>query len=75
MFVRVRDKETRHEFDLVEGHSWLVRGLVERVKPEFYPPSRLPRPAKPYKNLAGHPATQEASVPVWGADEADNTEE
>lgn len=71
-FIRVRDKETRHEFDLVEGHPWLTRGLVEPVKPKLYPRSRYSRPAKPYKNLAGHPATQETPA-VSG--EADNTEE
>lgn len=75
MFVRVRDKETRHEFDLLEGHPWLAKGLVEVVKPKLYPPSRLPRPAKHHMNLAGHPATQEAPVPEVGAGEADNTEE
>ena len=73
MYIRVRDRQTRHEFDLLEGHPWLTRGLVEQVKPKQYPPSRLPRPAKHHKDLAGHPATQEAP-PSSG--EADNhTEE
>ena len=50
-----------------------AQGLVEQVKPKQYPPSRLPRPAKHHKDLAGHPATQEAP-PSSG--EADNhTEE
>lgn len=44
-FVRVRDKETRHEFD-VPASDWRIEaGLFEQVKPSTYPPVALPRPA------------------------------
>lgn len=52
MFVRVRDKETRHEFDLPEGHAWITRGLVEQVKPKQYPPAHVMRRPKHHLNLA-----------------------
>lgn len=53
MFVRVRDPQTRHEFDLPEGHRLLRLGLVVRVKPRRYPPSSRARRPKHHVNLSG----------------------
>ena len=51
MFVRVKDKSTRHEYDLPENHVLIRRGLVEVVKRKGYPPSRYPRRARHFKRL------------------------
>lgn len=51
MYVRVKDPSTGHEFDVPETSSLLRRGLVRRVKPDRYPPSPLPRPAKHHISL------------------------
>lgn len=45
-FIRVRDPETRHEFDVPETDKRLTSGLYERVKSAKYPPVSRPRPAK-----------------------------
>lgn len=44
MFVRVRDKATRHQYDVWETS---VRPEAHEVMPRFEP-SRTARPAKPY---------------------------
>lgn len=59
MFVRVKDPQTRHEFDVDELSYLLRKGLVERVKPKQYPPALYQRSAKHHTVLAGRPATQE----------------
>ena len=59
MFVRVRDPQTRHEFDVPESSHLLRKGLVERVKPKQYPPALYQRRPKHHLNLAGRPVTQE----------------
>lgn len=56
VFVRVRDKDTRHEFDIPESSPLLTRGLVERVKPRLYPPHHRPRAPKHHLNFPSHPA-------------------
>ena len=60
MFIRVRDKETRHEFDLPEGHAWLEKGVVEQVKPKQYPPAHVARRPKYHLNLAAGAAVNHA---------------
>lgn len=55
MFIRVRDPETRHEFDLPEGHRLIRLGLVDPVKGKAYPPSPRPRRAKHHLSLADRP--------------------
>lgn len=51
MFVRVRDPETKHEFDIDERSRLLTEGLVERVKPVRFPPAFLARRAKHHLSL------------------------
>ena len=45
-FIRVRDPETRHEFDVPETDKRLTSGLYIPVKSVKYPPAPRPRPAK-----------------------------
>ncbi len=58
-YVRVKDPSTGHEYDLRETSPLLVNGVVERVKDDRYPPSRVPRPPKHHLNLAGPTASRE----------------
>lgn len=74
VFVRVRDPQTRHEFDVDESSHLLRKGLVERVKPKQYPPARFQRRPKYYRDLAGRPATQETPPPS-GEGEATQTDQ
>jgi len=65
-FIRVRDKDTRHEFDVREDSKLLTRGVVEHVKPKQYPPSRYRRPPKYRTDLAARPGGKEAPAPSGG---------
>lgn len=51
MYVRVRDKDTKHEFDLPEGHVWITEGSVELVSKKAYPPSEVVRPPRHFVRL------------------------
>lgn len=66
MFIRVRDPQTRHEFDVPEDSSLLAAELVEPVKQDRYPPSQYPRPPKHHLTLSSAPT---------GATEANPEEE
>lgn len=57
MWVRVRDRETKHEYDVLEGDK-RIGVLVDLVKSKRYPPSARARPTKHYLNLAGRSATR-----------------
>ncbi len=61
MFVRVKDKETRHEFDVPEDSILLAEGSVELVKRRQYPPSDIPRPAKFHIDLSVSTGAAEAT--------------
>lgn len=52
MYVRVKEPDTGHEFDVLEGSLLLRRGLVRRVKEKAYPPVRYPRRPKHRLKLA-----------------------
>ena len=73
-FVRVRDKATRHEFDVREDSILLSRGFVEHVKPKLYPPSRYPRPPK-YRLTVPTTGRQTATDGVAEVSSTDTTEE
>lgn len=62
-WVRVRDPRTGHEFDRREDDPAVISGRFVRTKPERYPPSWQPRPAKyrPRK-LAGLSASREPTA-------------
>lgn len=48
MFVRVRDKSTRHEFDVPESDP-RIGDSFEAVKADRYPPVERPRITKYFK--------------------------
>jgi hypothetical protein len=60
-FIRVKDKDTGHEFDVREDSILLREGSVEHVKPKQYPPSRYPRPAKHHIDLSASTGATEAT--------------
>lgn len=74
MFVRVKDPDTGHEFDVTEGSRLLRLGLVNRVKPVLYPPSPVARRPKYNLSLAGQSATRSVPAPD-GAGEATDKEQ
>ena len=45
-FVRVKDKETKHEFDVHENDPRIAAGVLELVKSKEYPPVAKARRAK-----------------------------
>lgn len=62
-YVRVKDPETKHEFDISEGHRLLRLGLVTRIKSDRYPPWHTQRRPKHHLNLAGQSATRTKPKP------------
>lgn len=71
LYVRVRDPQTKHEFDVREDSPLLRRGVVERIKPRLYPPAKRPRPTKYHLNLAAIRPQE----PAGSAGESTTTEE
>lgn len=58
-FIRVRDVETRHEFDVPDSDWRIGAGLFEPVKPKLFPPAPRPRPATHFvasKGVAAKPS-------------------
>lgn len=60
-FVRVRDVELKHEFDVPEQHPFIARGLFVPVKSDRYPPSHVARPMKAHIKPASARARQSAT--------------
>lgn len=69
-FIWVKDPDTRHEFDLPEGHHLIRKGLVTPVKGNRFPPSPIARRPKhhitksarhPAGSVGGQPAAQDAT--------------
>ena len=52
-FIRVKDPDTGHEFDVREDSILLRRELVRHIKPKLYPPSEIARPPKHHLTLSG----------------------
>ena len=74
-YVRVRDRHTGHEYDVV---ATAVSGYDHEVLTD-YPPSRgWPRPAKFRTDKAGRPVVRRSTAPAedttTAADEPANTE-
>ncbi|GIG27187.1 hypothetical protein [Cellulomonas denverensis] len=63
MYVRVKDKDTGHEFDVPESSRLIRDGHVTRVKDERFPPAEQARPPKHHLNLAGRSTTRSAPKP------------
>jgi hypothetical protein len=66
LFVRVKDVDTKHEYDVRETSVLIRDGKVDVVKSDRYPPSPYPRPAKHHvaaKKLAKAPASRQTPEP------------
>lgn len=51
-YIRVKDPDTGHEYDVPDNSILLAKSLVRRVKAERYPPSEYPRRTKHHKRLS-----------------------
>lgn len=60
IYVRVKDPETKHEFDVPDDHPYITDGTLELIKGKEYPPSTVARPTKHYIEPAQIPARQSA---------------
>lgn len=75
VYVRVRDKATRHEFDMPANHPHITKGFVELVKQRRYPPATVMRRPKHHLRLApasaarDRAASPEATVPTTAIEE------
>ena len=67
MYVRVKDKQTGHEFDVPERDPRIGKAFAP-VKSDRYPRSRQPRPAKHKVSMRSRGRTDQ-SVPVTGQDD------
>ena len=74
MFVRVKDPDTGHEFDLPEGHRLIRLDLVRPVKSKRYPPSARPRAAKHHLNFTGRPVGDQPNPSGEGETEKENSD-
>lgn len=66
MYVRVRDKQSKHEFDVLASDS-RIGSAFELVDKKHYPESRYPRPAK--YSVASKNVANGAAKPVAGKKE------
>lgn len=66
MFVRVRDRDTGHQYDIPEGDP-RIGVLVELVNKPHYPPSHFARRPKHHTDLAGRPVPRQPVPPGEGA--------
>lgn len=75
VYVRAKDPDTGHEFDVRQDSLLLTQGRVAQVKPRLYPPARYRRPAKHHLDLAGQSVTQNTDASTETTDPATTTEE
>lgn len=71
MFVRVRDRDTKHEYDLPENDR-RIGVSVDLVKAKRYPPSTVQRRPKHHLRLAGRPVPRQPESSGEGATEKEN---
>ena len=65
-YVRVKDTDTKHEFDVLETHPQIGNNL-QLIKPDRYPPARSPRAPKHFVKRA---RSQESPENVPSADDS-----
>ena len=75
LFVRVKDPETGHEFDVREDSILLRRELVKRVKSKRYPPSPIRRAPKHHIDLAASRSRRRTPKQQGSAPAANTPEE
>lgn len=66
IYIRVKDPDTGHEFDVPEGSALLAKGLVSPVKEKRYPAAEQPRRPKHHLNLAGQTTSSTPEPPGKG---------
>lgn len=76
-FVRVKDRDTKHEFDVPETDKRIGDVFIP-IKSDRYPPVLRPRPPKHHVKLAGRPASRESAAsseaPVEASTPKENTD-
>lgn len=72
-YVRVRDHDTKHEFDVPEGDRRIGVSL-SLLNRKSYPPSSRQRPPKHHLNLAGQSASREPEPATADPEEATEKE-
>ena len=68
LYVRVKDKDTGHEFDVPESDKRIGKSFTP-ISKKHYPPSRVPRRPKYHIGSAPAPVTNKPPV------EADESQE
>lgn len=63
MYVRVKDIDTGHEFDMPANHPHIAKGLVQLVKADKYPPAAVMRRPKHHVKLARRSAREPVTPP------------
>lgn len=58
-YVRVKDLETKHEFDVLDTDWRIAAGLLDPVKGDRYPVAAVSRPTKHYIKPAAKKAPAE----------------
>lgn len=53
VYLRVKDPESKHEWDEPQGSPLIEKGTVQVVKSERYPPTTTMRPPKFYLPRSG----------------------
>lgn len=71
MYVRVRDPQTGHEFDMPDNHPHIAKGLVQIVKAKQYPPAAVMRRPKHHVKLARRSAREPVAPPEVTAEVTD----
>lgn len=61
LWIRVKDPQTKHEFDRRENDPGVVSGRFVPVKSKQYPPSPIARRPKHHIKLAGPMASRETA--------------
>jgi len=72
-YVRVKDNDTKHEFDVREGDRRIGESLT-LLNRKSYPPSNRQRPPKHHLNLAGQSASREPETAPAAPEEATEKE-
>ena len=71
LYLRVKDPDTGHEFDLPANHPHITKGLVHLVKAAQYPPAAVMRRPKHHVKLARRSAREPVAPPEVTAEVTD----
>ena len=71
IYVRVRDRYTKHEFDVPDYHPAIGTDF-DLVHKEAYPPAEQPRPPKHHIELAVRPGPRRTTPSTAGSRNKEN---